>query len=124
MVYVRVLCGVRYVSMGLRQEEDIIQPMERMASNGDRHQDCHVQVQVEHHEEIKCLNLAIHCGVNGLGSPIVDYGGAIIQSSSSQRNQERWSNLRESRSSSSSSSGPCARQRFSLDRFSILPVTW
>ena len=66
MVYVRVLCGVRYVFMGLRQEEDITQPMERMASNGDCHQDCHVQVQVEHHEEIKCLNLAIHCGVNGL----------------------------------------------------------
>src|SRR3954463_9025987 len=66
MVYVRVLCGVRYVSMGLRQEEDIIQPMERMTSSGDRHQDCRVQVQVEHHEEIKCLKLAIHCGVNGL----------------------------------------------------------
>ena len=28
MVYVRVLCGVRYVSMVLRQEEDPIQPME------------------------------------------------------------------------------------------------
>ena len=66
MVCVRVLCGVRYVSMGLHQEEDIIQPMERMSSSGDRHQDFHVQVQVEHHEEIKCLNLAIHCGVNGL----------------------------------------------------------
>ena len=131
MVYVRVLCGVRYVSMGLRQEEDIIQPMERMTSSGDRHQDCRVQVQVEHHEEIKCLKLAIHCGVNGLcedvpksGSPIVEYREAIIWSSSSQHNQERWSNLRESRSSSSSSSGPCARQRFALDRFSILPVSW
>ena len=66
MVYVRVLCGVRYVSMGLRQEEDIIQHMERMTSSGDRHQDCRVQVQVEHHEEIKLLKLAIHCGVNGL----------------------------------------------------------
>ena len=43
--------------MGLRQEEDITQPMERMTSSGDRHQDCRVQVQVEHHEEIKCLNL-------------------------------------------------------------------
>ena len=53
MVYVRVVCGVRYVSMGLRQEEDIIQPMERMTSSGDRHQDCRVQVQVENHEEIK-----------------------------------------------------------------------
>ena len=38
----------------------------RMTSSGDRHQDCRVQVQVEHHEEIKCLNLAILCGVNGL----------------------------------------------------------
>ena len=66
MVYVRVLCGVRYVSMGLRQEEDIIQPMERMTSSGDHHEDCRVQVQVEHHEEIKCLNLAILYGVNGL----------------------------------------------------------
>ena len=37
--------------MGLRQEEDIIQPMERMTSSGDRHQDCRVQVQVEQHEE-------------------------------------------------------------------------
>ena len=34
----------------------------RMTSN----QGCVVQVQVEHHEEIKCLNLAILCGVNGL----------------------------------------------------------
>ena len=66
MVYVRVLCGVRYVSMGLRQEEDIIQPMERMTSSGDRHQDCRVQVEVEHHKEIKCLKLAVHCGDNGL----------------------------------------------------------
>ena len=52
MVCVRVLCGVRYVFMGLRQEEDIIQSMERMTSSGDRHQDCGVQVQVEHHEEM------------------------------------------------------------------------
>ena len=66
MVYVRVLCGVRYVSMVLRQEEDIIQPMERMTSNGDLHQDCGVQVQVMYHEEIKCLKLAVHCGDNGL----------------------------------------------------------
>ena len=66
MVYVRVLCGVRYVSIGLRQEEDIIQPMERMTSSGDRHQDCGVQGQVENHKEIKCLKLAVHCGVNEL----------------------------------------------------------
>ena len=62
----RVLCGVRYVSMGLHQEEDIIQPMERMTSSGDRHQDCRVQVQVEHHEEIKCLKLVVRYGDNGL----------------------------------------------------------
>ena len=43
---------VWYVSMGLQQEEYIIQPMERMTSSGDRHQDCGMQVQVEHHEEI------------------------------------------------------------------------
>ena len=66
MVYVGVLCGVRYVFLRLRQEEDITQPMERMTSSGDRHQDCRVQVQVEHHEEIKCLMLADHCDVNGL----------------------------------------------------------
>ena len=66
MVYVRVLFGVRYVSMGLRQEEDIIQHMERMTSSGDRHQHCRVQVQVGHHEEMKCLKLAVHCGDNGL----------------------------------------------------------
>ena len=66
MVYVRVLCGVRYVFVGLHQEEDIIQPMGRMTSSGDRHQDCRVQFQVENHEEIKCLKLAIHYGVNGL----------------------------------------------------------
>ena len=39
--------------MGLRQEEDITQPMERMTSSGDRHQDCRVQVQVENHENIR-----------------------------------------------------------------------
>ena len=66
MVYVRVLCGVKCVSMGLCQEEDIIQPMERMTSSGDRHQDCGVQVQVEHHEEIMSLMLAVHSGDNGL----------------------------------------------------------
>ena len=52
--------------MGMRQEEDITQPMERMTSSGDRHQYCNVQVQVEHDKEIKCLTLAVHCGVNGL----------------------------------------------------------
>ena len=66
MVFVSVLCGVRYVFMGLRQEEDITQPMERMTSSGDRHQYCNVQVQVEHDKEIKCLKRAVHCGVNGL----------------------------------------------------------
>ena len=38
----------------------------RMTSSGGRHQVCGVQVQVEHHEEIKCLKLAVHCGVNVL----------------------------------------------------------
>ena len=38
----------------------------RMTSSGDRHQDCGVQVQVEHHEEITWLKLAVHCGDNGL----------------------------------------------------------
>ena len=66
MVYARVLCGVRYVFMGLRQEEDITQSMERMTSSGDRQQDCRVQVKVEHHEEIKFLKLAVHCGDDGL----------------------------------------------------------
>ena len=66
MVYVRVLRGVRYVFMGLCQEEDITQPMERMTSSGDRHQRCRVHVQVEHHKEIKFLKLVVHCGVNGL----------------------------------------------------------
>ena len=66
MVYVRVLRGVRYVFMGLCQEEDIIQPMERMTSSADHHQDCRVQVQVEHHEETKCLKLDVHCCDNGL----------------------------------------------------------
>ena len=66
MVYVRFLCGVRYVFMGLRQEEDITQPMERMTSSGDRHQEFRAQAQVEHHEEIKCLKLAVHCGVTRL----------------------------------------------------------
>ena len=37
----------------------------RMTSSGDRHQDCRVQVQVEHHEEMKCLKLVVHCGDNG-----------------------------------------------------------
>ena len=66
MVFVSVLCGVSFVFMRLHQEEDITQPMERMTSSGDRHQDCGVQVQVKHHEEIKCLKLAVHCGDNGL----------------------------------------------------------
>ena len=32
----------------------------------DRHHDCGVQDQVEHHEEIKCLKLVVHCGDNGI----------------------------------------------------------
>src|SRR3954468_13254065 len=38
------------------------------------------------------------------------------------RNQERRSNLRRS-SSSTSSSSECSRQRYNLDRFSLLPVS-
>ena len=38
----------------------------RMTSSGDHHQDCGVQAQVEHHKEIKCLKLVVHCGDNGL----------------------------------------------------------
>ena len=79
--------------MGLRQEDDIIQPMGRMTSSGDRHQDCRVQVQVEQHEEwfthngeLGAITLeACHplwCQWNcedvpKSGSPIVEYGGAI-----------------------------------------------
>ena len=69
--------------MGLHQEEDIIQPMERMPSSGDRHQDCRVQVQVEHHEEIMlvaCCPLWYQWTCEDVpksGSPIVEYGGAI-----------------------------------------------
>ena len=37
--------------MGLRQEDDIIQPMGRMTASGDRRQDFRVQFQVENHEE-------------------------------------------------------------------------
>ena len=48
--------------MGLRQEEDIMQPMERMTSSGDHHQVCSVQVQVEQLK--KWLT-------------IMEYGGAI-----------------------------------------------
>ena len=50
----------------------------------------------------------------------MDYGGAIYQSSSSQGNQRRCSNLRWEWSSSSSSSGLCARQRFDIDRCLVL----
>ena len=70
--------------MGLRQEEDITQPMERMTSSGDRHQDCRVQVQVEHHKEIMleaCRPLWCQWTCEDVpksGSPIVEYRGAII----------------------------------------------
>ena len=50
-------------------------------------------------------------------SPVVEYGGANHKSSSSKRYQERWSNSRKSRPSSSSSSGLCARQRYILIGF-------
>ncbi len=56
----------------------------RMTSSGDRHQDCRVQVQVENHEEIMlvaCRPLWYQwtCEyVPKSGSPIVEYGGAII----------------------------------------------
>ena len=70
--------------MGLRQEVDIIQPMERMTSSGDRNQGCVVQVQVEHHEEIMLVACRpLWCqwtseDVPKSDSPIVEYGGAII----------------------------------------------
>ena len=66
MVYVRVLCGVRYVSMGVHQKEDPIYSMEDDI-NGDSHYGCVVQVQVEYHKQIPCLKLAVLCGDNGLG---------------------------------------------------------
>ena len=37
----------------------------RMTSSGDHHQGCGAQVQVKHHDEIKCLKLAVHRGDNG-----------------------------------------------------------
>ena len=93
MVYVRVLCGVRYVSMGLHQEEDIIQPMERMTSSGDRHHDClckfkwsnlkSVSPIIKYGGAIKfeaCCPLWCQWNCEDVpksGSPIVEYGGAI-----------------------------------------------
>ena len=71
--------------MGLRQEEDIIQPMERMTSSGDRHQDCCVQVQSGASRRDQVLEAChpLWCqwtceGVPKSGSPIVEYERAII----------------------------------------------
>jgi hypothetical protein len=67
-------------------------------------------VQDKQLEEIIC-KLAIYCVHVYVKiclkrvSPIVEYRGAVRKTSPSKLNQERWSNLRRSRSSSSSSSG-------------------
>jgi hypothetical protein len=69
------------------------------------------QVQDEKLEENICLKLAIYFAYGYVKiylkrvSPIVEYGGAIRKTSSSKLNQKRWSNLRRSRSSLSTSSG-------------------
>ena len=54
------LCGVRYLSMGLHSKGRSHLAQERMASSGDFHQVCCVQVQEEHHEDIICLKLVDH----------------------------------------------------------------
>ena len=43
-----------------------LKPWRGWHQSGDHHQDCRVQVQVDHREETKCLKLAVHCGDNGL----------------------------------------------------------
>ena len=74
----RVLCGVRLSSMGLRQEEDHIQPME-----DDIKSRLCCAISVEHHEEIMlvaCRPLLYQWTCEDVpksGSPIVEYGGAI-----------------------------------------------
>ena len=78
MVYVRVVCGVRYVSMGLCQEEDIIQPMERMTSSGDHHQDAMSSGASRRDQVLESCH-PLWCqwtceDVSKSGSPIVDYG--------------------------------------------------
>ena len=75
MVYVRVLCGVRYVSMGLRQEEDLIQPMEddkRCSSSSLRCASSSGAIMLK-----ACCPLWTCEDVPKSGSPIVEYGGAI-----------------------------------------------
>ena len=54
------LYGVRDSPMGLHSKGRYHIARERMASSGDGHQGCGVQVQEEHHEEIICLELADH----------------------------------------------------------------
>ena len=98
----------------------------RMTSSCDRHQ---VQVQEEHLEDLMleaCRPFGDYGQVKICLREALPYwcmGEHYVSLHQAKRNQERWSNLRRSRSSSSSSSGLCARQRYDLDRFSILPVS-
>ena len=71
--------------MGLGQEEDITQPMERMTSSGDRHQDCRCASSSGASRRDQMLDACrpLWCqwtceDVPTSGSPIVEYGGAII----------------------------------------------
>ena len=77
----------------------------RMASSGERHHDNGQGEDVP----------------NG-GSPIMEYGRATCDSSPSKAQSRKVVHLKRSISLSSSSS-ECARQRYDLDRVSILPVS-
>ena len=56
-------------------------------------------------------------------SPILVYGGATCESSPSEAQSRNVVRLEEMKIASSTSSGLCARQRYVLDRISILPVS-
>jgi hypothetical protein len=57
---VALLCGVRYLSMGLHKKEGFDMAHGRMKPNDVYHQGWDVQVQVKHLKKIICLKLVVH----------------------------------------------------------------
>src|SRR5664279_166998 len=87
----------------------------RMASYGDRRQGCVVQLRDDQYEDILCLKLGTRyedCGKVKICRRVFlpywcmgEFWRSLHQACASKHDQERCSNLRESTSSSSRSSG-------------------
>ena len=114
----------------LEEEDGVIRHVHSQDIDIMKNEEMLCKIKMSHLEEITCLMLAIQMKIMNMWrhSPKEEVSpigwGSNLHVFTKQVQSRKSSILRWTRSSSSSSSGICSRQRYDLDRVCLLPVSW